>query len=426
MILSAAAGLLLTACASTPLDDSDGGLSALDQMQVPVIMSVLPNVDDASDPYDNGKMPVDANNPLLAAESAINPNRLFVAAYNATDDRLLDVLYAGGDASKVTTNTVRYTSTLWGTTFAFTLDNSPVGGTGKGKYDEDFYIVALAIPAEAKSEYTFPAEFADVELSIGEAMKDFSGTLKEYQENVLDRNLTTQPDVFIPMAGCELITNEWFKDMFDRDRDGLEALRLPNIRMTRALAKIIIEDVDGILDSAEITHNAAGQLLPPGKNGGIWWSTDGVSFSDMPDAVPHMPSGAVPVNTLTQTSFTIAGSEDGDNPKKGSKYVFYSYEHDFTSDGGKAADDAARGLITLTPTAESNLQGTKTIYIAPYEGGKVSEKTYDQISDLENGAWRGLLRNHCYTFSVTKPANGDIQIYVKATQWTHHRIPFDF
>ena len=69
----------------------------------------------------------------------------------------------------------------------------------------------------------------------------------------------------------------------------------------------------------------------------------------------------------------------------------------------------------------------KTIHISPYDNGKLSEKSYEAIQNADDGAWRGLLRNHCYTFSVSKPDNGELQIYVKTAIWTvEERELFDF
>ena len=410
-IASLAAAATLTACGSSPLADEPGGLSGIEQMELPVIMSVAPTAGDGGNIFDHGTQPTD---PLLRAESAINPKSLYIATYTASDAKLIEVIYAAGEHPAGVTF---FDHATWGPTFSFTLNKET-----HTEYASDFYIAAFSIPEMAKSGdfQTIPGNvLSDPRLKLDDSLKDKVWTLESDLENLTDGS------VLIPMAGCERITTEWLEATYNRDIYGVAPLQLPAIRMTRAMAKIVIEDLDGIITSATCTHNAGGRLFPhalEGTNTGIssiWWSKD---FNDIPAAFPNVDENLA-LNTQIKTAPDIAATEANEatgDPAKPAKYIFYAYEHDFT---GKAANDAIRGLVTLTADGLPD----KTIHISPYDNGKLSEKSYEAIQNADDGAWRGLLRNHCYTFSVSKPDNGELQIYVKTAIWTvEERELFDF
>ena len=424
-IASLAAAATLTACGSSPLADEPGGLSGIEQMELPVIMSVAPTAGDGENIFDHGTQPTD---PLLRAESAINPKNLFIATYTASDAKLIEVIYSAGTPG---TGVTFYDHATWGPTFSFTLNKET-----HTEYNQDFYIVAYSLPKKmgigGNTLYQFPASGTILNETSAPGLilaNDLLGTENDPKTWTLSdyKNLTSDgSDILLPMAGCERITKDWLESTYNRDIYGVAPLQLPAIRMTRAVAKIVIEDVDEVIASATLHHNKTGRLIPRGVQNpedgvsAIWWSQ---TFTDTPNYEPNVPTGTIEQTWHQQTPQNLIEITKEDDSKV-KAYVFYAFEHDFN---GEKGDSELRHLITLEPKPTTGLSAHKPLYIAPYDNGKLSEKSYDEIKDADSGAWRGLLRNHCYTFSVSKPDNGELQIYVKTAIWTvEERELFDF
>lgn len=414
-LASAALMLMAASCSHAEPASEEGGLSGLDQMEVPMVMSVLPETNPGAGDYDHGTQPTDL---IARAECAINPADLYIGTFTP-DGELIDVLYNGGiPGNGNPTGTVFFDHATWGPTISFTLNKET-----HNEYNSDFYIAAFAVP-----EIDDNPAFDITRNTLTEPGLTFPSALvgKTWTEEDITNLGNGTSHAFIPMAGCQLITNTWLEATYNRDIYGVAPLQLPSILMTRAVAKIVIEDLDGIIISATCKYNSKGNLFPhtidnhPGKFG--WWSKE---FQDTPPAIPNIPLSLTESDksTPTLTSANASRQNETDDTKTVNQFIFYAFEHDFKE---KDATASERGLITLT----ANGLPDKTIYIAPYtNGGKEltgNDATYASLADRDNGAWTGLLRNHCYTYSVSKPANGEMQIYVKATKWEYERITFDF
>ena len=402
---AAVTATMTVSCSHASLDD-EGGLSAVEQMEVPMILSVLPTTDGSADIYDHGTMP-DASDIVGRWESAINPKCLYIATYTKAG-KLIDVLYNGGIPAINTTSTVFFDHASWGPTISFRLNKQT-----KTEYNSDFYIAAFSVPNTAGNSFDFTsANLIQKTLSFPASLKKEGWTLDDITDLKADGS-----DAFIPMAGCQLITNEWIEKTYNRDIYGVAPLQLPSIRMVRSVAKIVIEDLDEVIATATCTHNADGHLFPaPLTDGGIWWSED---FTDTPPAKPHVPSQNSAKSAQVLDTPNASRPDKADPSKEVKQFVFYLFEHDFN---GKKATHEDRGIVQLTASGLPD----KTIYIAPYTTDgkelKGDAGAYSEISKLDDGAWTGVLRNHCYTYSVSKPTNMGLSITVHVRNWGYKRI----
>lgn len=393
--------ILSNSCSHSPLSEEGGGLYGIEGMELPVIMSVLP-------PSDGGETPGD-DDPVAKAESTIKSSELYIATYTPTGE-MIEKLYDGpnGAASGVSF----YDHLTWGPTIAAKLNKQT-----HTEYNQDFFIAAFAVEngmLEGSSTFNLNAAGGTIGINYPSA-----GSLWSPSGNVSTNNCR------IPMAGCIFISKRWIEENYNKDIYGVAPMELPSIPMVRAMAKIVIEDIGGIISKAECRHRSKANLKPKGISANnLWWiplESEESTWKVTDLFRPNTPSG----NDLITQTVTVT-------PKENNKIIFYAFESDFKDLGSNGTVDFnptgttdTRAMIRLTASNVS--LGTKTIHIAPYDDGILGTKTYTELTAGENGyMWSGLLRNHCYTFKVEKPSEGEIKIYVKASEWTRERIDFEF
>lgn len=415
--ITVTAALLLSSCGVSTMND-EGGLQSLDQIEVPVVMAVLPDAV-------NGETPV-ATDAIGLAECAINPKNLYIATYTEAGN-LIEVLFNGGIPSTNASQTQYFGNTAWGPSIAFTLNKEK-----HSEYNSDFCIAAFAVSKQMNASFGFNQTVSGENVSWSNyntesgasTLANLGTTLTfpsvsdswEPSSDIADNG----EDLHIPMAGYVKVSQEYLNTNYKPEVLGTGPLRLPSIPMTRAMAKIIIEDIDDIIASAQFKTNNLAELIPQQDDGSQWWSVRSAGRR------VHLPAETQDPVTLTVTGGNASRQEGGRTIKQ---YIFYVFEHEFYNKGVK---DDSRKLITLTAQAGKVSSTTKDIYIAPYqEGGSTDPDS--EITDLNTrdaGAWSGILRNHCYTFQVRKPDNVDIIVEIKTpTMWDYHRdgqeLPFN-
>ncbi|MDE7464836.1 MAG: hypothetical protein K2M59_00210 [Muribaculaceae bacterium] len=316
------------------------------------------------------------------AENRINNNRLFFGTFEA-GGVLKHPLYEAGD--KNANVKAHFFIPSWGPSVAAKLP--------KEDYKNGFYTAAFSIPEKMNGTKKL------------NNLNDAAFTTLSWP----DKTIIWTPggedeDNNIPMAAVNHITAQYMEEYYNSlVYDDNNPLRLPELKLTRAMAKVIVEDVDGIIQNITLTSKDKGSILPN---------------------IDDLLNGAAIVRPVTAAGATDMKQTISATGVAGAVYVFYAFEQSFyNADGTLAvADDPARKLISLEPK-DSRL-GTATIAIAPYAGGYVN--TEAALSTLDGGAWQGLKRNTIYHFRVKKPAVGGIEIEVKPGEWQTHKEFFEF
>ena len=350
---------------------------------VPMMLSVVPSTDpDATgDKQDAG----------TDAERAINPDHLYIATYSA-DGKLIDALLTDG---KTSDDAVYYPDMSYGPTVIFRVANEKFASSYQGK---DFYVVAYSIPENTRPD---SPQFAwnDINATNNYNLKwpGAAGSVWAPADNNTDN---------IPMAGCVKVTPEAYAQAEAAVTTG--HIKLPSVPLPRAMAKVVINDVDNILAEVSLTTLDKGLLIPDFD---YWWNAGAIA-----------PRAAASTNPLAQKLTDPNGTT---SHGKG-QYTFYAYEMDFTD---KASNAPERQLITVKAKDAFGIAHdrlTKQISIAPYSEGELADYTAEELKTYDEGFWCGLLRNHIYEYNIHKPANGELVIYVKAGEWTIERETFDY
>ncbi|MDE5868803.1 MAG: hypothetical protein K2H18_01100 [Muribaculaceae bacterium] len=340
-----------------------------------------------------------------AAENAFNEHRLFFGTYDE-NGALKHSLYEAGKCNQDPSLNVKYYYPTWGPTIAAKLSYADYK-------DKTFYVAAFSIPEKMT--------FASLNLrgldNADTNTLDWPGTSSNNYvwTPTDDRN----KDDHIPMAGVVKIEPS-LMSKYNNDINQISPFRLPDITMTRAMAKIVIEDVDGIIETASLEIPEKGKLVP------YLPAVLDASVAMQP-AEPKEGTGRLLTQKLTAPTETVNGVK---------RYVFYSFERSFleyAADGSvsgiKKSTSDARKIITLTANAASGLKGTtrETTHVsfAPHSAGIAADMS--NLRTADGGAWQGVMRNTVYTFRVFRPATGGVTIEVVASPWVNHdREHFDF
>lgn len=362
--------LLMTGCATEVLrmDDEDEGNN------VKMLMAVLPPAAD----------PPGGSDPGSDAECAYSKSALYIGSFD-TDGTYKEYFLRAGVENPDQAMNAKFFDASWGPTMSVHLNTT--------KYPTAFIAAAFSVPTKCGS-------FSFASLSDTHASRTInwpgSGT----------NNVFTPADDEvnnIPMAGVITVTEGYIDEGYKRT---------PDIEMTRAMAKIVIEDPEQIIQSATLKTPDKGYLWP--------------NTSDFLDGVGTDPTAPSNMTLLDQTltEKVTVKDKNGDDVQA---FVFYTYEQYFLN---KAANDPARGVITLTANEASGLKDndgnprTTTIYVAPYSQGKPdTSKTASGLNTHENGVWKGIKRNHVYTFTVRPPQQMGLYITVHVKNWEYKKIP---
>lgn len=316
------------------------------------------------------------------AENYIQNDRLFFGTYNS-DGTLKDAIYEAGEKNAAVK--AHFFIPWWGPSVAAKLP--------KEDYKDGFYTASFSIPKK---------------MNGGTSLKSFNDAAFATL-TWPDKNTVWTPDTlndnYIPMAALNQITAEYMSKYYNGHvYDDNNPLRLPDLKLTRALAKIVIEDVDGIIKSATLRSPDKGSLVP--------------------DVATWMNSASItkPVTAPGATWF----DQTLESPNVDDKYVFYTFESTFYNADGtlKGAADTARELITLI--AKDSRLGTTKVSIAPYVSGSPNISVNSTLATLDKGSWQGVMRNTIYYFRVHRPSVGGVEIEVKAGNWEDYKETFKF
>lgn len=336
-----------------------------------------------------------------AAENAFSGERLYFGTFD-TAGALMHSLYE----NKVPNNDLKvtYFTPNWGPSIACKLPRATYAG-------KDFYIGAFSMPTEF-TEATFRLA------GLG-SMPNNDLQWKGTQAN----NYVWAPngtDKQIPMSGVLQLTSAYMDEHYNETVFGHTPMRLPDIPLQRVMAKIIIEDPDNIIESAELKTPTKGALLP--------------FFDSILDETKMEPARPAGGTEYVWQKLTTPNGKNGEM----NQYIFYTFEDSFLtygadgkSNGIKAATHVDREIIRLHANADSGLQGnraTTTVNFAPHTD-RVATGSGDALMAADNGLWRGVMRNTVYTFRVYRPSAGNVDILVSAEPmpWIHHdKEDFDF
>lgn len=327
-----------------------------------MLMSVLPS-------YNGGAINTSEG---VKAERAFVKEKLFIATYTTTGS-FKHSLYTGGVES--TDPVTKFYEASWGPTLAAQL---PENG-----YSSAFVVAAFSVPSNVSTGF-----------SLGALTDNATARTISWPGVGSAGNLWSPADDgvhLIPMAGLINVPANYLS----------EHRRTPDIVLTRAMAKIIIEDPDNILASVS--------LKTPDK-GYLWPSTDAWLAGSA--SAPSVPSAA---NLLDQTMTSDKAATKDIGGKQGKEYVFYTYEQSFKDD---AANADSRRIITATAKDIKDADGNPAVVklcFAPYKEGYPDTST--TVAALNSGVWQGVLRNHIYTFSINSPDNSGINVKVSVEKW---------
>lgn len=277
----------------------------------------------------------------------------------------------------------------------------------RDQYKDDFFIGCFNIPKLLRqNSASNPFDIANLSTP--------SMTLMEWPGKQADHYIWNPDDVtdktLMPMAGLTKVSREYMKKYNDNIYQYENTpFQLPDIELIPALAKIMIVDNAGLIESVDVKSPKYGSLFPDLN----WWlNMDGIRK-------PAEPAGVAAQDVIQTLSSPTYVRADG---KK--VYVFYTFEKSFyRADGTLApANDGARALITLHANDASGLKGTKRettpVRFVPYSEGY--PHTSVNLATEDGGAWQGVMRNTVYIFRVDAPPTGGVQVSVSAANWENH------
>lgn len=373
-------------------DSPEGGKTPMH-----VMTSILPSSGETPD----GTVAVDAQ-----AERAFNQNRLYFATYNLTDpwgikDYIMDGQTLNNGEGGVAAH---YFVPNWGPSVAMRLDTE--------QYENGFAVAMFSVPENVSSS-SFSIQ--------GKNLKDGAFKInwpvgvdannvckKVWVPEIPDPEDNTKTTDFIPMAGIVHVTKEYLKKYNRNVYTGDSPFELPKIQPIRAMAKIVIEDPENLIKTAEITCPDKGILFP----GPAYW-IDG-TLATMP---PNQADDAQMITQrLTQPNVT---KSDGTKA-----FVFYSYERSFRRGTDLPANDPGREIITLTSDKIKDNDGNPTsikVSVAPYTvAGALDTSNAATLMTANNGSWQGVMRNRVYTYTIKSPSSATllVSVNVKVKDWT--------
>lgn len=331
------------------------------------------------------------------AENAINNGRLFFGTYetDGTGLKLKDALYEAGTSNAAVN--AQFFIPSWGPSVAARLPRDDKDG--KTGYKNGFYTAAFSVPA-AMNATTTMSGLGDA--SFTTLAWPGSGNTAWAPGGNTDNN--------IPMAGIGVVSAQYLSDYYNETVYGETPLRLPDIHMLRAMAKIVIEDPDGIISEVSLKSLDKGSLVPDVET----WKASLTSSSTT--VRPVTASGAAEFTQVIDTP----------NGTGGRQFVFYTFERSFYNAAGTAvagATDAVRKLITLKSTKVEPSE--ISIALAPYnDEGEID--TTKSIATADEGVWQGVMRNTVYIYRISRPAAGGIRIEVKPGSWINHKEYINF
>ncbi len=351
--------------------------------------------------------------PLTEEIMYLRKNNLSFATYGV-DGTLKHWIFQGPTDKKNTDIKAEYFTPNWGPSVSAQLP--------KIDYSTDFMIAAFNVPAILRPKSS-AAPFAVKDLSDNDMnLIEWPGVAAdkyvwspEGYKNPDDDKLET----VVPMAGLTRVTTDYMKKYnTDIYNTATTPFALPEVELTRALAKIVIVDVDGIIGQVDVKTPQYGALTPDVQG---WLKGDAV-------LKPNVPKG-VTNNMLTQTLSTPTDYVDV-NGVTCAKYEFYSFEQSFYGADGRLADinDPVRDVVKLYANADSGLVGTSkettTVTFAPYKLMAVDEEA--DLATADKGAWQGVMRNTVYTFYVSRPPTGGLSIVYNTEKWEKTTETFPF
>ncbi|MDE5974921.1 MAG: hypothetical protein K2G69_00065 [Muribaculaceae bacterium] len=362
-----------------------------------VMMSVLPSSSQTAGSGISSSVGEDA-------ERAFDENRLYFATYK---------LPVSG-------------TTYNGEYMTFLKDGATLNNSGENSVDADYFVpnwgpsVTARLPMAdykngfAVAVFSVPANTAAAGFTVKDKNLGEEGnfTLK-WPGKAADNYVWTPSEEkvgndynHIPMAGIVEVSADYMKGYNPNVYTGLSPFGLPDIRPLRAMAKVIIEDPEGLISKLEMKTPTTGMLIP---NPVEWIRSGHVN--------PRMTSSR---SFVTQT----LTAPNGQNEEGTDCYVLYSYEQSFrtpvfTEDQGAGAD--GRKIITLysDKLGKNGTPATTTVSIAPYTtDGKIDTSTeVAALMSKDGGAWQGLMRNRIYTYTISSPSQVGFKITVKVKDW---------
>lgn len=346
-----------------------------------------------------GTAPTRAADPEVAS---LQKKQLAFATYNA-DGTLKEMIFNGPDSEKANADLrAYYFLPNWGPAVAAHLK--------KEDYKDGFTTAAFNVPAVMRSKTFALANMDNADMNTlvwpGRAADGF--VWNPYSEEGVNN---------MPMAGRTAVSATTMKQYNEEIYSARNAMRLPDVKMTRALAKIVIVDADGIIEKVEMDTPQYGCICPEPTG---WMKEDDIIR-------PNVSAVSTTIKQTLSTSNATVTYNGAACPA----YEFYSFESSFYDGEGNlaAATDPVRDIVLIYANEASGLQNTSrsttTLTFAPHDSFVVD--TEADLATADHGAWQGVMRNTVYTFVVHRPPTGGFEVVVKANPWEYSMDePFHF
>lgn len=364
------------------------------------------SADDSSEPLSTPQKPVEKSDginitiPLSSTRTGDDTSSLMsnmsIVAYDA-GGHLIETIYQNGEFKKESGSSnfdKVYEVPGYGTVMQVVLPDDPYSSltvddrNEGGHYGIQF--VAFYLP-DRNTRFGGEQAIFEAPANLSQLNSEIEAQYTLLFPEISDNGIFTPSDENqIPMSGALDIT-----DAVTNYDPALWSVNNPMflnndpLVLIRSMAKITIENSGDFLTGAEFkTANHGALLHDLGKV-----VKDGSDTKVTKATVPTTDeSKAEFFNENFDITQTISGNQE--------KYEFYTFERDFTEID---ADADARKLITL----KWDGHGEQTF----------SFKNYNKGSNIKDPVWQGILRNHNYTFKVSKPGNGNIHVDVSVEKW---------
>ncbi|MDE6793386.1 MAG: hypothetical protein K2J48_09930, partial [Muribaculaceae bacterium] len=264
----------------------------------------------------------------------------------------------------------------------YTIDDRATGGH-YGIHLVAFYLPTDGTKFNGEEDFNAPDDLSELNSKIKENyILNFPADGDGYWKEADEMN--------IPMAGSlELTSAVQNYDPILWNENNPMFLNNDPLMLIRSMAKVTIKSEDNFITDASFTTANHGTLLS--ENVGSDGKVTAVTLPTDESATGYTSFFKEP--TLIQKS----------NGEDNNSFVFYTFERDLTN---------------------SNNKDLIEVFWDGHGSKKFDFKPTSQADESKN-EWKGILRNHSYTFTVKKPENSDIQMEVKVKEWEPDRYSVD-
>ncbi|MDE5874526.1 MAG: hypothetical protein K2H15_02670, partial [Muribaculaceae bacterium] len=227
------------------------------------------------------------------------------------------------------------TSSYNGDYLTFIKDGNTLNNTGSGSVEAAYYTPnwGPSVAARLKKDdykdgfavgfFSVPANAVSTTFTVqSKTLNNIADIVLKWPASTAEGSTAWAPNKtngnHIPLGGVVDVTAEYMKNYNENIYTGLSPFPLPNVKPMRAMAKVVIEDPDGLIAKAEMYTASNGCLLA---------APNQLFGTDLSLVQPKLPTS----RTFFTQQLTAPNGSETEGGNSIATYTFYSYEQSFRS-----------------------------------------------------------------------------------------------